>query len=355
MKVPEPRKLKSGTWFIQMRLNGVSVPVSAPTKAECKRMAALIKAEHRAGKRQISESQDDVTLSQAIDKYIAAKQNALSPSTIRNYRIIQKKRFQRFMSKPIRSIKNWQEVYDSEVGRLKPKTLKNSFGFLKSVYLFETGKQMPKVEIVSVPKTERPFLDAEQIQKFIEAVRGDTCEIPALLALSSLRCSEILALRWENVDLNKKRILVSGALVRDEDGKMVTKATNKTDASHRYVPIFIPQLYDALKAVENKRGRVADISSHGLYSAINRACKRAGLPEVGIHGLRHSFASLAVHLQMPEEVAMAIGGWSDFTTMRKIYTHISQKDMQDRVKQMESFFGGADQSANETHNDAQNV
>ena len=35
MKVPKPRKLASGTWFIQMRLDGESVPVSAATRSEC--------------------------------------------------------------------------------------------------------------------------------------------------------------------------------------------------------------------------------------------------------------------------------------------------------------------------------
>lgn len=35
MKVPKPRKLTSGTWFIQMRLGGESVPVSAATRTGC--------------------------------------------------------------------------------------------------------------------------------------------------------------------------------------------------------------------------------------------------------------------------------------------------------------------------------
>ena len=35
MKVPKPRKLASGTWFVQMRLDGESVPVSAATRTEC--------------------------------------------------------------------------------------------------------------------------------------------------------------------------------------------------------------------------------------------------------------------------------------------------------------------------------
>ena len=48
MKVPEPRKLKSGTWFIQLRLGGESIPVSALTRSDCIKQAQLIKAQHRA-------------------------------------------------------------------------------------------------------------------------------------------------------------------------------------------------------------------------------------------------------------------------------------------------------------------
>lgn len=71
MKVPEPKKLPSGTWFIQMRLNGVSVPVSAPSKKECIQQAQLIKAEYLAGRRRIASN--DITLREAITEYIDAK------------------------------------------------------------------------------------------------------------------------------------------------------------------------------------------------------------------------------------------------------------------------------------------
>lgn len=338
MKVPTPRKLPSGTWFIRLRLNGAEIPVTASNKTECVHQAQFIKAEYMAKKRVFKKSSTDITLSQAIDRYIEKKKTALSPSTIRNYRIIQKNRFQYYMPQPFANIQNWQEVYNSEVGKVAPKTLKNAWGLIKSVYLNETGQRMPEVYTAPVPKRERPFLDAEQIKAFCAALSGESCEIAALLALSSLRMSEILALRWENIDMRKKIVKVQGAIVRDENGNLVRKDTNKTYESSRPVPIFIPQLYDALNAVEDKTGRVADFSQHGLFCAVNRVCRKAGVPEVGVHGLRHSFASLAVHLQIPEEVAMRIGGWSDFTTMRKIYTHISQADMKEKTEKFSNFF-----------------
>jgi integrase len=47
---------------------------------------------------------------------------------------------------------------------------------------------------------------------------------------------------------------------------------------------------------------------------------------VGCHGLRHSFASLCHILNIPPQVAMEIGGWSDRATMDRIYTHVSKRD-----------------------------
>ena len=55
MKVPEPRKLSSGNYFIQLRLNGQSIPITAETATECKNIAELTKAEYRAGKKAIKK------------------------------------------------------------------------------------------------------------------------------------------------------------------------------------------------------------------------------------------------------------------------------------------------------------
>ena len=78
---------------------------------------------------------------------------------------------------------------------------------------------------------------------------------------------------------------------------------------------------------------------------VNNICKQNGLPLIGVHGLRHSFASLAKHLGMPEKLTMQIGGWSDYQTMHKIYTHISQNDANYYKNAMSDFYN-ANKNAN---------
>ncbi len=52
VNVPKARKLASGTWFIQLRLGGESIPVSGATEKAVTREAERIKAEYRAGARE---------------------------------------------------------------------------------------------------------------------------------------------------------------------------------------------------------------------------------------------------------------------------------------------------------------
>jgi integrase len=339
MKTPKPRKLPSGSWFIQLRLNGVSVPVTASTARECTRQAELIKAEHRAGKREIQSKKDDPTLSDAIERYINDRRAVLSPSTICGYEAIRRSRFQSVMQKHIGDISNWQKIVNDEALLCSPKTLKSAYSLVRSV-LRECGITASAVKLPQVIPAPRPWLTAEQIKVFVQAVKDAPCAIGALLALCSLRRSEILALTWENIDLLNNCIHVYGSAVVDERNTLVFKKTNKNTASRRTVPIMIPELRHLLEAIpiDQRSGSIIKCSPNTLWAQINSVCAANNLPQVGVHGLRHSFASLAYHLRLSEREAMLIGGWSDTQTMHNIYTHISQADKIRAENKLAEFF-----------------
>ena len=110
---------------------------------------------------------------------------------------------------------------------------------------------------------------------------------------------------------------------------------------------MIPELLAALEAVEDKSGPVVRCNPNTIYHQINRVCARNGLPQVGTHGLRHSFASLGYHLGVPELEMMQLGGWADNQTMIRIYTHSANAD---RVKAENAMAGFFAQNANENAN-----
>ena len=230
----------------------------------------------------------------------------------------------------------WQRAVNLEARDVSAKTLTNSWRFVASVIAETTGRRID-IRLPQVIPAERPWLTPEQIPVFVDAVKGTKIEIAALLALSSLRRSEIMGLRWSDIDIENGMLTVNGSAVLDENQKIVYKRETKNKTSRRSVPL-IPPLKDALANAPHTGEYVISFHPSSMMSMVNRICKSNGLPEVGMHGLRHSFASLAYYLKMPEQIAMEIGGWADIHTMRKIYTHVSKKSIQDAAQAFTNFF-----------------
>lgn len=334
MKTPKAKKLPSGSWFCRIRIGGKDIGITRPTEKEAVAEAMAIKA----GIKEARQQPGKITLSQAIDNYIENRQNILSPSTIRGYRSMQRVRFQGMMHKEIFSVSQaqWQSAVDAEARIVNAKTLTNAWRFLASV-IYEATGQRPMIRLPQIIPNERQWLTPTQIPIFVEAVKGKKVEIAALLALSSLRRSELMNLRWKDIDLDAGVLHVNGAAVLNEHGVLVRKKETKNKTSRRTVPI-IPPLKEALLNADRTGEYVVTLKLTKIYDHINRVCEEADLPKVGVHGLRHSFASLAFHLQLPEKVAMEIGGWANDQTMRKIYTHLAKEDLKKHAQSFTAFF-----------------
>ena len=332
MKIPKAERTTSGNWYIRLRLGGESVSVIEPTKAACVQRAQLIKAEYKAGKRE--KQAQAPTLGEAIDAFIDARRNVLSPSTIRTYVGIRKTRLQETMARRLDEISDWQKIMDAQAAKYSAKTVKSTWGFVSTI-LRENGQPVPKIKLPQVITKLRPYLEPEQVMLFMDAVKGQRCEKVALLALHSLRESEIYAVDSSKIDLKRMTIRVQGAVVPDEHNKFVHKETNKNTSSQRVVPIMIPRL------AELARDDTPLPSVSAAFKGVNRVCRAAGLPEVGIHGLRYSFASLAYDLGWSERQIMEVGGWSDYQTMHKIYIRLSRRKKDAGTEKMKDFFKNA--------------
>lgn len=341
MRLPTPRKLPSGSYHIQLRLNGRSVSITAATEKECTRKATLIKAQHIAGVEEKVASKD--TLGGIVDEYISDVGPVLSPSTVRGYKQIRANYFKGSFDKLPHKV-NFQQMINTEYKLHSAKTVRNAWGLVRSS-LSHVGYPVPKVRLPAVPVKEIPFLQPEEIPKFIKAVKGDIAEIPILLELQGLRRPEAKGLDWKDVDLGKGTIRIHSARVQNSDGEFVTKPTTKNRSSSRTIPILIPQLKLALSSCADKNGSVVKVAENTMLTHTKAACERAGVTVVGNHGLRHSFASLGYHLGLNERQMMELGGWADHTTMHRIYVRISESSKDESREKMLTFFEGANSTA----------
>lgn len=333
IKVPAPRQLPSGTWFNRVTVNGERVSISAETEKEYYAKARAVKA----GLIEVQKA--GPTLSSILRKYIDNNSETLSPSTIRGYEIIYKNRFQSYMEKPVDKI-DFQKMINDEAKNLSAKTVSNSWGLVRRA-MEVSGMQIPKVNLPKPVKYEGDWLDYEQIKKFLGAVKGEPVELAALLALHSLRQSEILDLTVESFDENT--IKVKGATVQDKNQKFIHKETNKNASSARTIPIIIPRVLELLP----ESGKAVTLHPSSIRRGLEKCCISAGLPVVSIHDLRRTFASLAYHLKWSERTTMAVGGWSDMQTVHAVYEKLADLDKDNDIKKMRRYYKNGNGNAND--------
>lgn len=336
IKLPVITALPSGAYHTRVYIDGQRISITRPTEQECiaEYMALKYGAKEVAQRKRTGQT----TLEDALNAYIAKRKTKSSPATLKGYLAYKKNRLQSMMSANIHETTDaqWQAAVDRDFRKLSDKYAKNVWSFFASAIEEATGNR-PKIDLTPPKRNPRPWLEPEEILVFVEAMKGRTAQIAALLELSSLRVSEVLAVRGTDVDFKNDRIRVHGAAVFGPDGKLIHKEDNKTLASDRYVPL-IPPLREVLEDMELTDSYLVKMQPAGIYRQINKVCAANGLPEVGNHGLRHSFASLAYHLGIPEKIAMEIGGWEDSKTMHDIYTHLSKRDIAKRSKQFSDYF-----------------
>lgn len=326
MKTPVAIQTPSGKWRCQVCVNGKKYSITADTQRKAEAEAIGIKLSYK------KMQKSSVTLSEAIDDYIRSRANILSPSTIRSYKSIQKHRFQSVMDKPLSNQTNWQKIVNDESKTLSPKTVKNVWSFISSV-LKENDINV-RVRLPQLVPNEHKFLQPEEIKTLIAAIHGHRYEMTYLLCLHGLRRSEASAVKKKNI--RNGYIEVRGALVYDENSNLIERKQNKNVTSNRNVPIMIQRLNDLVSQCNTEYLCPYNISS--TCHPLNTICRQNGLPEVGLHGLRHSYASLCYHLGLSEMQTMEYGGWSDPTVMRKIYTHLASADRKDAEEKLKSYF-----------------
>lgn len=339
---PKPRELPSGAWRCEIMVDGkrISVTESDPQVAHAKALAL------KAGviEEQKKKASRAMTLKEAIEEYIKNRTEVLSPATIRGYHVILNNRFPALMKTPVKNIDEnaIQAAINEDAKNVSAKTLKNAVGLVVAVV---SRYQQINTKLIRFPQRQRKehaYLDGDQIIKLILACDGDYAEIPILLGLwLGMRRSEIMGLQWESIDFDSRKIHVNHSLVFDKDDEPVIKAAMKTETSNRTLdcPAYILGKLDAYQPDKKKRtGTVFKMGINTPYENLERICKREGIPFVGIHGLRHTNASVMLSLGIVDKIAMARGGWATKDTMERIYQHLFSSDKANADTAINNYF-----------------
>lgn len=342
-KLPTPQKLPSGMWRVQITVDGkrISVVDENPAIAQAKAVAlrsGVIKGKEKRDQ----EKSGAISLSRAIDLYIEGRENVLSPSTINGYKEIQRNRFPGLMTLKVNEIDETdiQRAVNKEAASVSAKTIKNALGLVVSVLSEYKNVNVKRIRLPQRKRIEHTYLDESGMIELFEAIQGNPVEIPILLAVwLGMRRSEILGLCWDSIDFEAAKISVRRTYVRDKDNGYILRDEMKTEASRRVLdcPGYILQKLKEYKP-NHREGRVFTMHPNTIYKTMKHVCDKNGIDFVGVHGLRHTNASVMLSLGIVDKVAMARGGWSTDVTMKQIYQHVFQSDQETAGNVVDDFF-----------------
>ncbi|MEE9589457.1 MAG: site-specific integrase [Hyphomicrobiaceae bacterium] len=154
-------------------------------------------------------------------------------------------------------------------------------------------------------------MDSARLGQALGEAEADKTATPWIIAAIRLliptgaRLGEIVTLKWEHVDFERQRLRLA-------DSKMGTKSI--------YLEVLkeLPRFTDKAFVFPAVRG-------NGLYEGTPKVWRRiratAGLDDVRLHDLRHSFASIAVSRGASLPIIGALLGHSSNTTTQR-YAHL---------------------------------
>lgn len=214
--------------------------------------------------------------------------------------------------------------------------------------------------LTTLPK-KRTFqasvLTIEEIRTILNEARDEELyPIIVVVLFTGLRKGEAMALKWENVDFERRVLHIEGSLCRIEtalgkeskdkkDPKYVYKILPpKTEKSRRIIPLSDVAI-DALKLQRERQNKIKEkykliyedndlvfARNNGTYVDQRTFMKRYHafldkyrIHSIRFHDLRHSFASMLLNAGESPKVIQELLGHSTITTTMDIYAHVSDE------------------------------
>jgi integrase len=184
-------------------------------------------------------------------------------------------------------------------------------------------------------------LTVEEAQRLLASARGHGMEALFVLALTTgMRRGELLALKWQDIDFELGTVQVRRAFTRAK-GQRYLEAEPKTQKSRRSI-LLAPGTIEILKQhrlkqLEAKQQAGEDweerdlvfctsvgtpLNPNKVLERFGTLLKRAGLPHIRLHDLRHSTATIMLKLDVHPKIVQELLGHSRIAETLDIYSHV---------------------------------
>lgn len=249
-------------------------------------------------------------------------------------------------------------ILDKIDEKLTQKTIKDIIMILKMIVKFGSKNNLIEYhEIEALFPTERgkkklEILSINDQKRLIDYLKDNINfkNLGIFICLSTgLRIGEICALKWKDIDIDKKIFIVGKTIQRiydyDQMNTEIIISEPKTINSYREIPLT-SELYRIIKSFKkflNKEYYVISndinpIEPRTYRNYFKKILKKLDIPAIKFHGLRHSFATRCIESNCDYKTVSVILGHSSITTTMNLYVHPNIDQKRKVILKMEKLF-----------------
>ncbi len=222
----------------------------------------------------------------------------------------------------------------------------------------EWGYVSRNVSSVVHPPTPKKYefqpLTPEQVRRLLETALGTRWEVLIALAVAtSLREGELLGLQWGDIDLDARRLVVRRQL---GPGRRLVEPKSDSTRRSMQLPVYVVKLLREHRARQNEARLIKGheyedndlvfatytgqpLIARNVFREYKTLLRRAGLPDIRFHDLRHTAATLMLLQGVPVKVVQERLGHSQISLTLGTYSHVLPSMDQDAADKMDALLG----------------
>lgn len=302
----------------------------------------------------------NIKVADYFKKWLVAIKSEVRPNTYRSYKGNMENHIIPYFEKlgtELQELKPHQlsDYYKSKVGTISVTTIKHHHQNISKALADAVEKGLLTVNPATAAKTPKnteqfkaEFLNRVQIKQLLDYLVGTSIYLPTYLcSVYGLRRSEVLGLKWHNVDFENETIWIRETLqqsTKELSGESNYTSTTKTESSNRTLPM-IPKVKQLLLEQKERQMRNKEFLKDA-YISNDYVCtfdngkeitpnyltkkfhtlieKQNDFPQIRFHDLRHSVASNLLNDGFTTVQVAEWLGHSSSTTTLKFYAHIDK-------------------------------
>lgn len=292
-----------------------------------------------------NHSSGNMTVKELFEEWLSAVKLKVKPSTYANYRMKADKHILpafgklRYETLTVQSVHCFIEKklntglsakYVSDIIIV----FKSMTKYISKVYGFKNP--IEDVILPKVTKSEMNLLSEiqqNQLCRYLLNNLNNTSLCVLLSLYTGLRVGEVCGLKWSDIDFEKSILTIRRTVQRissDNGGTVLLSDTPKTKSSQRSVPV--PEFIMAFLRKFRKSGSIYILSDNikpaeprTIQRRFKTILKKANLPSVNYHSLRHMFATNCIKIGFDVKTLSEILGHSSVETTLNRYVHSSME------------------------------